>query len=194
MIRRPPRSTLFPYTTLFRSRDDASQPGRHLLHHERRPDAPLGAHPDPEQRPQHQERGVVGREPRKHLDDGVEHEIRHQRDLAAVAIRDQPENERAHRTEREREGEGERDVGVGPPEILRDRRERHHDEEEIERVERPAEEAGDDGGALVAARPRAHGPPTRSSRYCTARSVRLHNWTSELVPYRTGRSLPPSMR
>src|SRR2546425_5603889 len=50
MIRRPPRSTLFPYTTLFRS----------------------------------------------------------QRDLAAVAIRDQPENERAHRTEREREGEGER--------------------------------------------------------------------------------------
>src|SRR2546422_7622106 len=36
MIRRPPRSTLFPYTTLFRSRghygaDDASRP--HLSHH-----------------------------------------------------------------------------------------------------------------------------------------------------------------
>src|SRR2546422_8116526 len=28
MIRRPPRSTLFPYTTLFRSREDR----RHLLH------------------------------------------------------------------------------------------------------------------------------------------------------------------
>src|SRR6266540_6334330 len=27
MIRRPPRSTLFPYTTLFRSRACASQPG-----------------------------------------------------------------------------------------------------------------------------------------------------------------------
>src|SRR2546430_16212081 len=26
MIRRPPRSTLFPYTTLFRSRDDAALP------------------------------------------------------------------------------------------------------------------------------------------------------------------------
>src|SRR2546422_4756143 len=26
MIRRPPRSTLFPYTTLFRSRDDAGNP------------------------------------------------------------------------------------------------------------------------------------------------------------------------
>src|SRR2546430_3094835 len=32
MIRRPPRSTLFPYTTLFRSRDGAGvlpEPGRH---------------------------------------------------------------------------------------------------------------------------------------------------------------------
>src|SRR5256885_7874810 len=34
MIRRPPRSTLFPYTTLFRSRDldmpaDLAQPGQH---------------------------------------------------------------------------------------------------------------------------------------------------------------------
>src|SRR5258708_16927709 len=28
MIRRPPRSTLFPYTTLFRSRDDFEQLGR----------------------------------------------------------------------------------------------------------------------------------------------------------------------
>src|SRR5438128_9907579 len=28
MIRRPPRSTLFPYTTLFRSRDEGVRPGR----------------------------------------------------------------------------------------------------------------------------------------------------------------------
>src|SRR2546422_8231848 len=28
MIRRPPRSTLFPYTTLFRSRDRGAQPRR----------------------------------------------------------------------------------------------------------------------------------------------------------------------
>src|SRR2546427_3299624 len=36
MIRRPPRSTLFPYTTLFRSRRRDAQPRRHLrdgLHH-----------------------------------------------------------------------------------------------------------------------------------------------------------------
>src|SRR2546429_5352710 len=29
MIRRPPRSTLFPYTTLFRSPDDPGPPGSH---------------------------------------------------------------------------------------------------------------------------------------------------------------------
>src|SRR4051812_49957549 len=29
MIRRPPRSTLFPYTTLFRSQDDAVPEARH---------------------------------------------------------------------------------------------------------------------------------------------------------------------
>src|SRR3989454_2984469 len=32
MIRRPPRSTLFPYTTLFRSPDLARQPGGQRLH------------------------------------------------------------------------------------------------------------------------------------------------------------------
>src|SRR5437588_8558604 len=31
MIRRPPRSTLFPYTTLFRSPDDRGRLGRGLL-------------------------------------------------------------------------------------------------------------------------------------------------------------------
>src|SRR5256885_13338662 len=31
MIRRPPRSTLFPYTTLFRSDDDAEPPEAHRL-------------------------------------------------------------------------------------------------------------------------------------------------------------------
>src|SRR2546426_3072528 len=39
MIRRPPRSTLFPYTTLFRSRqDDAGEPPHAFLRPDRRPD------------------------------------------------------------------------------------------------------------------------------------------------------------
>src|SRR3712207_8147249 len=36
MIRRPPRSTLFPYTTLFRSRGD--HPDKDCKAHDRRPD------------------------------------------------------------------------------------------------------------------------------------------------------------
>src|SRR5689334_24683279 len=39
MIRRPPRSTLFPYTTLFRSRRDAAG------HHRRARRRAAGAHP-----------------------------------------------------------------------------------------------------------------------------------------------------
>src|SRR2546430_5116744 len=50
MIRRPPRSTLFPYTTLFRSDDDAGGSGeparlpaqRRLPHRRRLPVRPLG--------------------------------------------------------------------------------------------------------------------------------------------------------
>src|SRR3712207_8773921 len=34
MIRRPPRSTLFPYTTLFRSDVELTQVDRHLSHEE----------------------------------------------------------------------------------------------------------------------------------------------------------------
>src|SRR3989442_8495686 len=43
MIRRPPRSTLFPYTTLFRSRRSA----RRRLHHRGAPAAPEPMTPDP---------------------------------------------------------------------------------------------------------------------------------------------------
>src|SRR3712207_8949364 len=39
MIRRPPRSTLFPYTTLFRSVHEEAEPLPDLLHH------PLGDEP-----------------------------------------------------------------------------------------------------------------------------------------------------
>src|SRR5256885_14084023 len=43
MIRRPPRSTLFPYTTLFRSRLDAERL-REVLHHVVRGDRPVPVH------------------------------------------------------------------------------------------------------------------------------------------------------
>src|SRR5256885_3203829 len=46
MIRRPPRSTLFPYTTLFRSRPGAGQDGHRLLRpHARGVGAPRALRP-----------------------------------------------------------------------------------------------------------------------------------------------------
>src|SRR3712207_8068364 len=41
MIRRPPRSTLFPYTTLFRSAQPEQEPDP--VHHEPHHDPPIGA-------------------------------------------------------------------------------------------------------------------------------------------------------
>src|SRR2546430_14271944 len=52
MIRRPPRSTLFPYTTLFRSR----RPHHQCAHRARlRPAVPPAARPDHEQRERSEE-------------------------------------------------------------------------------------------------------------------------------------------
>src|SRR3712207_9018581 len=50
MIRRPPRSTLFPYTTLFRSALRGTRHGRHRALEAGREPVPLGRHaaaPDP---------------------------------------------------------------------------------------------------------------------------------------------------
>src|SRR5271165_5628672 len=45
--------------------------------------------------------------------DGVEHEIEHQRQAAAIPVGEESENERAYRTKSERDGDREGDVGVG---------------------------------------------------------------------------------
>src|SRR5256885_11582824 len=46
MIRRPPRSTLFPYTTLFRSPEAGALDGMRLLEGEDHLAAAVAAHPD----------------------------------------------------------------------------------------------------------------------------------------------------
>src|SRR3712207_7645919 len=60
MIRRPPRSTLFPDTTLFRSAAEARQVGGHAARalEERRPLMRAGGHPV-----QVEDRGVTGLAP-----------------------------------------------------------------------------------------------------------------------------------
>src|SRR5258706_3890859 len=65
MIRRPPRSTLFPYTTLFRS----CEPSRHRCQHpeepEREDEAP-GGRPEVERRPLEPEDDVRERRSEEH--------------------------------------------------------------------------------------------------------------------------------
>src|SRR5438270_9862873 len=64
MVRRPPRSTLFPYTTLFRSRDVSHRPGgfRHArLWRGRRPGRALTL-------ARHDERRAAPRERQRRLD------------------------------------------------------------------------------------------------------------------------------
>src|SRR3712207_7111225 len=54
MIRRPPRSTLFPYTTLFRSDAETSSiPGGHAVAHRHEESRPAERQPCPHQRPGH---------------------------------------------------------------------------------------------------------------------------------------------
>src|SRR2546430_8771348 len=45
MIRRPPRSTLFPYTTLFRSRQRKRKTGKTAKHRPKSADKPVPANP-----------------------------------------------------------------------------------------------------------------------------------------------------
>src|SRR2546430_12208755 len=54
MIRRPPRSTLFPYTTLFRSLGEARSTIARTREEERRADAPVGPDALPNQRSEEQ--------------------------------------------------------------------------------------------------------------------------------------------
>src|SRR3989442_4283246 len=70
MIRRPPRSTLFPYTTLFRSLFGPPGPGLHPAEHPvRRRCAPAPARrpPDPQDPPQRSEEHTSELQSRPHL-------------------------------------------------------------------------------------------------------------------------------
>src|SRR5581483_10480447 len=121
-------------------------------------------------RPQHEEGAIGGREARQYLDERVKHEIGHEGQLAAVAVGEQAEDQRPHGPEGGGQRDGQRDGGVGGAELPRDGRQRHHDEKEIEGVERPAEEPGEQGGALIGGRRGRRGHLVSRSRglYITA--------------------------
>ena len=88
--------------------------------------------------------------PGSDLEDRVEHEIDHERNAPAVAVREHAEDQCADRSEGERDRQGLRHLRIGDVKFLSDRGQRDDDDEKIEGVERPAEEAGGDCGALIA--------------------------------------------
>ena len=131
--------------------EDAAQPLRDGLHGQRRAHAPLAAHADAVKCPEGQECSVVGREAAGEFDHGIEEDVGHERHAAAVAVGEQTEEQRAHRAHGKRGGERPDDVGLTHPEMGGERIDQKHDDEEIKGVERPAEEAGEYGVALLAA-------------------------------------------
>src|SRR5271163_2448749 len=89
------------------------------------------------------------REASRHLDYGVEDEVEHQRNAAAVTVGHQSKNERAHRTKRQGQRDGESNLFVGAVKLLGNRGQTEDDQKEIESVQRPPEKAGEDRGPVA---------------------------------------------
>ncbi len=73
---------------------------------------------------------------------------RHQRDAPAEFVAEQTEDERAQRTHHQGQRNSECDFGNRPAELMRHRHEHEREQKKIERIQRPAEEAGHERLAL----------------------------------------------
>jgi hypothetical protein len=124
------------------------QSWRNFFHGERGAYTPLSAHADSEQGAQHQKTRVAMSEASCHLDQGVEDEVDHQGNAAAIAIGHQSEDERADGTERKGKGDGESDLFVSPVKLLRDGSQGKDDQEKVKRIKCPSEKAGEKGGTV----------------------------------------------
>src|SRR5580704_2582993 len=112
------------------------------LHHQRRAYAPFAAHADAVENAQNEEDRVVRREAAEKLNHREENDVSNQRNAAAVAVRQETKNHRAHRTHEQRPGDGGDDVSFADVKLCRERVEEENDDKEIERVQRPAEKSG----------------------------------------------------
>ena len=149
------------------SGEQAAAPRRERLERERGPHAPLTAHRKSEQRAQREQSREVGREGGEELHRRVAGDVQHQDRAAAVALRQPAEYQSPERAARQREEDalGHRlHAGV---ELGADRPQAEDENEEVERIQRPACERGDERAALRAGEARKgseHGglrPPPR---------------------------------
>ena len=121
---------------------------RDRLHRQRAAEAPFAAHRHAEQRPQHQEDPEARSEGGERADDRKAEDVEHQRRPASPNVADPAENEGADEPHGERQEQGVGDRRDVDPELLGDVLEKKGQEEEIERVEHPAEKRGQDRSLL----------------------------------------------
>ena len=113
---------------LYEARQQTPEPRRRRLERERRSHAPLAAHPDAEEHPQDQEHAVARRQPAQHGNDGVKHDVHHERDPPPEAVGHHAENDGPDRPHRQRHRDRPRNLRTRLSEGPSD----------VERVERPA--------------------------------------------------------
>ena len=129
----------------------AAQPRRCGFERKRRTDAPLAAHADAEQHAQEQEHAVARRKAAQHRNDGVEHDVDHQRNAATEPIGHEAEHDRAERAHGKGHRDRQRDLRSCFAERAGDVVENQREDEEVEGVERPPEKAGEHGIPLIGA-------------------------------------------
>lgn len=115
---------------------------------ERGTDTPFAAHGDSEESAKDEEDAERGGECAGEFDDGEAEDVEHQDGAAAVAVGEHAEEERADGSEGLGEEDGAEDVGRFGVEVGGDGFDAEDEEEEVETVECPAEEGGDEGMPL----------------------------------------------
>src|SRR5437763_4306329 len=125
--------------------------GWQSFHRERCAQAPLAAHPDPEQGPQQQKRPEIRGEGSQQFDDRIKNDVNHQRNASAKSIAQPSKDEGTERAHHQGESDGEGDLLDGSPKIMGDRGKDKGQEQEIERIQGPPEKASDESVALCAA-------------------------------------------
>jgi hypothetical protein len=158
---------------------------RDAFHGERCPNAPFAAHGDAVDRAQHQERGQVRREARGEFDQRVEQHVDHQGRPPAPAVGRTAEQEGADRPHRQGQQDGDGDVGHIGVEFPGDVREHENQQEKIERVERPSQEACGDHVFLL-------GRPAGKCRDAHGSSLGVYASSLELPGRRGTKAVPIS--
>ena len=115
---------------------------RSIFHGQRCAHSPLSPHADSVDRSQNQKHRVIGRKAAEQLDHGKEHHIRHQWLAPSIPVRQQAENERSHGPHYQRKEQRLYDLAFIYVEVRRQRVHQEYEDEEVERIQRPAKKAG----------------------------------------------------